>query len=202
MRSLDQIALLYGTDKSSRGHSYCQYYEIFFDAIRFKEINLLEIGIDKGDSVRMWREYFSHGEIHGIDIRGGYEYLNQEGIKTHIVDQSQVGALEMFGETFDQYFDVIICDGSHNGDDDTITFNVLFKYLKAGGLFAIEDCLCSYDKTRWGKNASIYDSVRMMIVEVSMNGKMSNDSICSNKVQEAPKYKLNYYEANIEWVFA
>ncbi len=201
MKTLDQLAIECGTDKSSNGHSYANYYDLIFSPIRYHPVNLLEIGIDKGDSLRMWHKYFQHGEIHGIDIRGGYEYLHEFYIKTHIVDQSKRGELIVFAEQYPNYFDIILCDGSHEAEDDILTFETLFPYLKSGGFYVLEDTLCSQDKTRWGKNADVYDRIRQMVGEVSMNGKMSNDHICANKMNEAKKYDLNYFEANIEWFF-
>ena len=38
-----------------------------------------------------------------------------------------------------QYFDLIIDDGSHNLSDILISFNYLFKHLKSGGIYVIED---------------------------------------------------------------
>jgi Methyltransferase domain len=200
MRTLDAIGILHGTDKSSKGHSYLQYYEIFFDQFRFKEINILEIGVDKGDSVRMWREYFSHGEIHGIDIRGDYEYLNQEGIITHIVDQSNKGALEVFGTSFDQYFDIIIDDGSHQSRDQILTFDTLFPNLKSGGFYVCEDLLCDYD-SRWNEGASSIEWFSALAGNVHMNGEIPNSNICANKKEAVKKYGGSYLDLNIEYVF-
>ena len=148
MKSLDVIAQNKGTDKSSHGHSYCQYYDMMFDSIRYKPINLFEIGVDKGDSLLMWKEYFPHGEIHGADIREGYEYLHELGIKTHVVDHSSKGELILFGEQYNNHFDIIIEDGSHMSMDSILTFEILFKYLKPGGFYCYEDALCSNKNLR------------------------------------------------------
>lgn len=200
MKSLDQIALENGTDKSSNGHAYCQYYDLLFDAMRYKPINLLEIGIDTGASLKTWKEYFPHGEIHGIDIRGDYEYLNKIGIRTHIVDQSKIGELILFREQYPDYFDIICDDGSHVSDDMILTFETLFPMLKSGGLYAIEDLLCDYD-SRWNKGVSVFDRIRKMVGEVNMNGAIPNSHLCANKKEAVKKYDAGYFEKNIEWVF-
>lgn len=200
MKSLDALGQLFGTDKSSKGHSYLQYYEMFFDPLRFRPINLLEIGIDKGDSVRMWKSYFPHSEIHGIDIRGDYDYLEREGIKTHIVDQSKAEQLIIFGAAFDQYFDIIIDDGSHQSTDQIITFDTLFPYLKSGGFYCVEDLLCDYDE-RWHHGIGSIQRFKQLISDVHMNGKIPNDNICANKKEAVKKYNGNYLELNVEYVF-
>ena len=201
MRTLDAIAMEMGTDKSSNGHSYCQYYDMIFDPLRFKQNNLLEIGIDKGDSLRMWKEYLPHSIIHGIDIRGSYEYLEElGGIKTHIVDQSNKGELIVFAEQHLNYFNIIIDDGSHQSADMVLTLETLFPYLKSGGYYIIEDLLCDYD-SRWNKGVSIIERIKQMISEVNMGGKIPNDHICANKKEAVKKYDAGYFEKNIEWTF-
>lgn len=200
MRNLDSIAIQNQTDKSSVGHSYCQFYDLFFDTIRFKPINLLEIGIDKGDSLKTWFEYFPHSEIHGIDLRGDYEYLHKLGVKTHIVDHSKNGELIIFGEQYDKYFDIIIEDGSHLSEDSILTFETLFPYLKSGGYYCCEDLLCDYD-SRWNKGVSSIEYFKQLVSDVNMNGLVSNDRICANKKDAVTRYKGNYFQNNIEWVF-
>lgn len=201
MRSLDQIAIEKGTDKASPQHNYCQYYDMVFDPIRFKEINLLEIGIDKGASLLMWHEYFPHSEIHGIDIRDGYEYLNEKGIKTHIVDQGSKGDLILFAEQYPNYFDIIIDDGSHQSADMVLSFEILFKYLKSGGYYIIEDLLCCYDN-RWSVGDGAINRIKRMVSEVNMDGLIPNDQICANKKEASKKYgteQYHYFEKHIEW---
>ena len=82
MRSLDEIALSTTTDKNSKNHGYTRYYEMFFESMRNDKIHLCEIGVDEGNSIRMWQEYMPNAIIHGIDIRGGYEYLHDKRTTT------------------------------------------------------------------------------------------------------------------------
>lgn len=202
MRTLDSIAIECGTDKSSNGHSYCQYYDMIFDPIRFKQNNLLEIGIDKGGSLRMWREYMPHSMIHGIDIRGDYGELEQlGGVYTHIVDQSNKGELIVFASQFpDGHFNIILDDGSHQSEDMVLTFETLFPYLASGGYYVIEDLLCVYD-SRWNSGRNILERIMQMVGEVNMNGKIPNDHICANKKEAITKYDAGYFDKNIEWTF-
>jgi hypothetical protein len=204
MKSLDELFLFFGADKASNCHDYSKYYEMFFRPIKDEKVKLLEIGIFGGASLRAWREYFPNGEISGIDLRGNYEYLIEEGCKaTYIVDQSSREQVEKFNDEHNQEYSIIIDDGSHEATDQIQTFEILFKGLQPGGYYVIEDLLTSNDKSRWGRNANTYDRIRQMVGEVSMNAKGSNDCLCSNKVGEVHKYlqSLNYFEANIEWFF-
>lgn len=204
MTTLDKIGISTGTDKSSLGHNYLCYYDMLFDHLRFKQNNVLEIGIDKGASLRMWREYFPHSMIHGIDIRGGYGELEAlGGIYTHIVDQSNKGELIVFASQFPEgHFNIIIDDGSHQSNDMILTFEILFPYLASGGYYVIEDLLCAYDE-RWKKigEFGIIDRIRNMVDEVNMDGAIPNDHICANKKEAVKKYEANFFEKSIEWTF-
>jgi hypothetical protein len=199
--SLDELALKHGTDKSSRGHSYAKYYDMLFEKLMYAPVNLLEIGIDKGDSLKMWREYFHLGVIHGIDIRGDYEYLHDHRTKTHVVDHSSKADLIAFGEQHGQHFNIIIEDGSHQSADSILTFETLFPYLKSGGFYAIEDVLCDYDP-RWNKGGSSIEYFKNLIDDVNMNGNIPSDSICANKTDVVKKYAVTYFQEHIEWMFS
>jgi len=204
MKSLDEIAIEHGTDKSSKGHSYCQYYDMIFEPIKHRPNNLLEIGIDTGASLRMWKDYFPHSHIHGIDIRGGYNYLEQlGGIYTHQADQSNKGELIVFASQFEEgYFNIIIDDGSHQSKDMILSFETLFPYLASGGYYIIEDLLCNYDE-RWRAvgEFGIIDRIKNMVDEVNMDGAISNSNICANKKEAIKKYDAGYFHKNIEWTF-
>ena len=54
-----------GTDKNTT-HSYIEVYTDLLDKYR-ETGNILEIGAAHGNSVRMWREYFTNGIVAGID---------------------------------------------------------------------------------------------------------------------------------------
>ena len=71
--TLDAIGILHGTDKATQhpvvkpSHGYTVYYEWAFHPLRDRDIKLLEIGVGGGESIRMWLDYFSRGQIYGLD---------------------------------------------------------------------------------------------------------------------------------------
>lgn len=202
--TLDEIFLQEHTDKASSCHHYSKYYEIFFEPLRDAEISLLEWGIDSGFSLRAWRKYFTKAKISGIDIRGNYEYLIDEGCTaTYIVDQTDINQIIKFGQGHHNEYDIIIDDCTHYAQDMIATFEIMFPRLKANGYYVIEDTLTSYDSSRWGKNANVHDRIRQMVGEVSINGKIDWNWLCSNKAGELHKYvnNLNEFEKSIEFIF-
>ena len=55
--------------KSTKGRvGFLEIYSNYFKDYKDKEINILEIGIDKGESLKIWRRYFTRAKICGIDI--------------------------------------------------------------------------------------------------------------------------------------
>jgi hypothetical protein len=56
----------HGTDKEV--HKYCStFYDKEFIKYKDKPIKLLEIGLFRGGSLILWRNYFSQAEIIGVD---------------------------------------------------------------------------------------------------------------------------------------
>jgi len=199
--TLDELGKIHQTDKSSLGHNYLQYYEMFFAPLKDKEISLCEIGVWEAASLNLWADYFDDATIFGLDIEDKTKF-DTFRITTQIVDQSNKEALIAFGRQYDKRFNIFIDDGSHNSEDQILSFGILFQHMRPGGFYCIEDLICAYDTDRWGAKANVYDRIRQMVGEVSMNGKMSSHHICSNKRQEIHKYNtLNYFEKHIEYIF-
>ena len=55
--NLLEIAKKYPTSKNN--HGFIEIYDRYFSHLKDQKINILEIGIERGDSLRMWREYFT-----------------------------------------------------------------------------------------------------------------------------------------------
>jgi demethylmacrocin O-methyltransferase len=140
MKTLLQISNGYNTDKGEVYHNYIPYYEKHFAAYRKNSKNFLEIGLDKGESTKMWREYFSVNNtvIHGMDIVLP-ENLSLVNTKMYLCDQSSRQDLMKFLSDTDIEFDIIIDDGGHMQHQQQISLGVLFPKLKSGGLYVIED---------------------------------------------------------------
>lgn len=62
---LCQLGRKHGTDKSQ--HGYTKLYYCIMKEYRMYSVNLFEIGICVGASLKMWEEFFPNGKIFGID---------------------------------------------------------------------------------------------------------------------------------------
>lgn len=139
MRS-DQLVLAdYDTDKVSGG--YLRRYDPILDPWVNQKITLLEIGIHRGESLRLWRDYFPLGTIVGIDIRLPKDFPPLDRIHLFQGSQADTAFLSrVAAQTAPEGFDIIIDDASHIGELTRKSFWHLFDHhLKPGGLYVIED---------------------------------------------------------------
>ena len=139
MKTLDDIACLYQTDKCSLGHGYTSIYAEMFWPLRDAPITLLEIGVWEGASMAMWREYFTKASIVGVDVDTGRargDYI--EGTHIRQADVTDEPALRRVIEEFNR-FDVIIDDGAHLSHIARHAFRLLWPHLAAGGIYCVED---------------------------------------------------------------
>jgi len=153
MKTLDQLAIYYGSDKSSQHHNYCKHYESHFSTMRSTPVKLLELGIggyefkDRGGAgLRMWQSYFTnkHSRFYSVDLydKSGLDFLDT---RTKIFMGSQNDGdflLELMKEINTP--DIIIDDVSHVNPLTIRTFEILYPLLKDGGIYVVEDAHTSY----------------------------------------------------------
>jgi hypothetical protein len=144
MRSSQLPLEQYDSDKIA--NRYLERYDPILEPWLEKKIVLLELGVHKGGSLLLWRDYFPLGTIVGIDISLPEEFKPTERI--HIYEGSQADPKflsHVANEIAPDGFDIIIDDASHVGDLTKIAFWHLFdNHLKPNGLYVIEDWVTGY----------------------------------------------------------
>ncbi len=178
--TLTALADKYRTDKGSHGlggsggHHYTEVYEYFFYPIKNKARKICEIGILAGASLKMFRDYFPNAVIYGIDIRDSSK-LNSATIKTFIADQANRKQLKDFIDTCGNGFDMILDDGGHTMEQQQVSFGYLFKYLKPGGYYIIEDVHTSLmDRGGYGVEKDGENTTLTMIDNFIRNGRIES----------------------------
>lgn len=155
LKTLDELAVKHQSDKAlllpgRNGHGYASHYDFFFSRLRDKPIRLLEIGVDKGPSLRMWREYFPNAEIFGVDINP--ECLSVTGDWTVVIgDQSNPLFWLEFVKNNGTWWDIIIDDGGHYANMILTSFEFMWGNLHPGGLYCIEDVGTAYPNYTQGR---------------------------------------------------
>jgi len=151
---LTDLANAYGSDKGNAAynkHHYTRAYIHYFNEFRDKPIELCEIGLlhpsakrdasgsyDRAPSLFMWSEYFYNGHITGFDI-DDFSSVKRDRLRIIRGDQSKREDLSRLALPEGKTYDVIIDDGSHASHHQQISLGYLFKHLRPGGLYWIED---------------------------------------------------------------
>ncbi len=193
LEDLEALAVKFDTDKQVRQNRYLTTYLEYFerqDIKRDAPLKILEIGTNKGSSLRMWAEYFPNAQVFGIDITRRYELshiLNHDRIQTTLAHQGSRNelcqALSIFdAEGFEA--DIIIDDGSHDQRDQQVSLAYLFPMLRPGGLYVIEDLITGEP---W-MNGDLYNPSRIsktrhMIMILEATGKVISEVMEPREVE-------------------
>jgi len=196
---LDQIAQKYGTDKASGGHNYMVAYEKEFNHLELSPISLLEIGVDHGQSMRMWQEYFPLGDIVGIDIDSRCEVYRDTRISIEIGDSNDKNFINHVVTKYGK-FDVIIDDGCHLWESQISSFNDLWDSVKPGGIYVVEDLHTSY-WDGWGVGPQSFIEYTANIIDVVNDYGNSKDRHSNSAPQRvSPPSNTNNMRNTIESV--
>jgi hypothetical protein len=195
MKSLTDLAIKYKTDKHGI-HFYTKIYEKYMLPKIDQEIGLLEIGVGGydepqkgGESLKMWADFFSKGKIFSLDY---FEKKLNLGSRIKIFKGSQSNSedlMRIINETGE--LDFIIDDGSHINRDVIYTFKTLFKFLKRGGYYFIEDTQTSY-MPEFGGDAFYLRNKKTLINFF----KEIVDKINYMEIKN-PFYQIDYFAKNI-----
>jgi 8-demethyl-8-alpha-L-rhamnosyltetracenomycin-C 2'-O-methyltransferase len=136
--TLDEFGRKYGTDKASGSHNYLQWYETFFQPIRYKSFTFVEIGVASGASIKTWRDYFPHALIIGMDIQDKKEHV-EERVRIALGDQADAAALDDMLSQCNGPPSVINDDAGHNAEAQLFSYKHLVPKMSPGGLYVLED---------------------------------------------------------------
>jgi hypothetical protein len=122
------LGIKYGAGKASHPH-YLPLYERYLAG---REVHtILELGVEKGGSLRMWREYFPGATVAGVDdTHTGPEVLPWDQADPRLATLGP--------------FDLIVDDASHDPRKTADSLRLLWPRLNPGGLYTVEDLEVGY----------------------------------------------------------
>ena len=94
---------------------------------------VLEIGVDHGGSLQLWKSVFPWAVIVGLDINPACKEYEEDGIQIVTGDQTDTKLLQSLGG-----FDIVIDDGSHDRTHQSTSFTALWPSTRM--VYVIEDC--------------------------------------------------------------
>ena len=107
-------------------------------------LRILEIGVWRGGSLQLWRDYFGDNAIiFGIDIEEACRELPGIGCEIRIGSQTDAVFLNRVVDEMGGV-DIVIDDGSHMCADVVTSFQALWPRLSEGGFYFVEDLHTSY----------------------------------------------------------
>ena len=143
-KTFDELALHYDTDKSSKAHNFGPAYERFLSPLRETATSVLEVGVYRGASLKLWRDYFPAARIVGVDIHPrAVHKVSDPRVKIELGDQGDACFLLRLGRDYGP-FDLLVDDGSHKWRHQILFYKTLWPFLKPGGIMAIEDMHTSF----------------------------------------------------------
>jgi hypothetical protein len=123
---------------------YLPIYDRLLGKYVDQPIRFLEIGVFKGGSMNLWREFFGpQATIFGIDIDPACAAFDGISGSVRIGSQDDPDFLRRVVEEMGGV-DVILDDGSHVASHQRASYDALFPLLSEGGLYLIEDLHTSY----------------------------------------------------------
>ena len=119
--------------------NYSGFYEKKLSKIRNNKLDILEIGNFYGNGIASFYFYFKESNLFAYDIFPDLFRFKSKRIKNRYFNSSSEQSIENSFFNNSQMFDIIIDDASHTYKDQIIAFFMLFKKIKPGGFFVVED---------------------------------------------------------------
>ena len=172
-----------------KGHRYHEFYEDYFYELRDKNIDILEIGAFKGNATASFYFYFQKAKIISVDIFPDLFRYKSNRIKNFFLDNSKESELKKKIIEPNFKFNIIIEDAGHYLKDQIISLFILFRSLKSGGFFVIEEL--DFPDSRQDMNIlnekpTLRDILKCIVNKEDFNSKYIN--------QEDKKYFLDNYK--------
>lgn len=177
------------TDKFSLG--YMELYHPLFKELIFTK-KILEIGVHQGGSLRLLQSYFPSANIYGLDL-GYLEEYKQDGDNFNVLIGNQEDRDDLLNiiNNIGDDLDLIIDDGGHTMRQQQTSFGFLFRHLKNGGVYILED-LCT---SRYGLNSDYINKDDLITtLDMLQNFKNTSNIISNHMLYD----EIRYLEENIE----
>jgi cephalosporin hydroxylase len=184
---LTDIHTQFKTDKGT-AHSYIGWYEDTFSERRAEKLNVLEIGVLFGGSLKMWEKYFENSQIYGIEDfsqEDGQWHYQYEPVDGDAVMEERITLFNFNCEDpnlisshlHDLSFDIILDDANHQLSQQMKNFENYYPYISDGGIYICEDVQTKEDAEDLKSFIlNLYPTKEVYIVELDLR-KKSDDRL-------------------------
>jgi hypothetical protein len=130
-------------------HKWLHYFDIYdrhFSKFRKRPVVIMEFGVSHGGSLQMWKKYFGKkARIIGVDINPECSKLAEKQVEIFIGSQEDRAFLKRLVKEVGPV-DIVIDDGGHTVKQQNTTFDEVYKNVRAGGVYLVEDLHTNYWK--------------------------------------------------------
>lgn len=139
---LTKLGRVFGTDKvdavhTHNGLAYTDIYERYLRSWRWQRFTLLELGVWRGDSLRMWNAFFPRATVVGLDLEPRAAERAPE-FEVAIGSQADPDVLDGILRGHPDVR-LVVDDASHITSLTIAAFRHVFPRLSRGSLYIMED---------------------------------------------------------------
>jgi len=160
-------------------HNYTHLYDRHLNGLYNERIKILEIGVQRGASLLVWKKAFPKAKIFGIDIRDVSQeriLRRNKDLKLFVGDQADVKFLKSVARHGP--FDLIIDDGCHDPESMVISLETLWPHLAKNGIYVLEDI--GHNRKQPGYKPIIIDKIHTLIDDICLTEKVSSVAFYPN----------------------
>lgn len=180
---------------------YFEAYERFFSKYRNQDVVILEIGVYKGGSLQMWKNYFqgkgNRVMVYGIDINPECKELEEDNVEIYIGSQEDRGFLKKVKKKVGKV-DILIDDGGHSMVQQITTVEELFDLVSEDGIYLCEDVHTSYMREIYGGEykGNTFIEYTKNIIDCLHAQYSETDMLKANKYSEEIK-SITYFDSMV-----
>lgn len=182
----------------SKWFHYFEVYDKYFKKFRNTDVVMCEIGVCKGGSMEMWKDYFGKkATIVGVDINEECRKYENENIHIEIGSQDDRDFWKYFKEKYPR-IDILLDDGGHTMEQQIITYEAMFPHISDGGIYLCEDCHTSYWEDYQGgykKNGTFIEYSKNWIDAINENYIEGHEKELDNNREHIAA--LHYYDSMV-----
>lgn len=174
----------HATDKYWK-HGYTYLYDRKFAELKgLNTLKILELGVQRGASVKVWQDAFPKAKVYGIDEKDRVkDYFRDDRIQIFEGNEKDTKFVKKIAEKYGP-FNIIIDDCDHMPNSQRIAFNTLWPYVcsnkNRGGIYVIEDFHHNY-QDKW-KDNNIRPMLKDLIDDIYLTNEVKDISFYPNIV--------------------
>jgi SAM-dependent methyltransferase len=184
-------------------NKWVQYFDVYyryFAKYAGKEVHFLEVGVQSGGSIELWKAFFGPGlHYYGVDInpytKPLFESQGPPRIKVFVGSQSDRAFWQSQVLPNVPKLDIVLDDGGHTMEQQIVTFEEIYKHVKPEGIYVVEDCATSYNGGYGGgyRKPNTWIEYSKSLIDTALHADYFNNGINRTSVTESTM-SIAYYD--------